>query len=237
MATVVLIPGADGRAWYWHRVVPALRESGHLPLPVDLPIADPTAGLAEFTDAVCTAVADQLSTERGGLVIVGQSLAGFIAPLVCERIGGRLLVLVNAMVPRPGESAGEWWAATRHHEARAPFGAFDFVRDFFHDVPADVMGAAFADPPPPGPSERLFADPWPLHGWPTVPTRLLQGVDDRFFPLEFQRRIARERLGLQLDEMPGGHLLALSQPHELARRLDAYCAAMPTRGADAPLSG
>jgi pimeloyl-ACP methyl ester carboxylesterase len=50
----------------------------------------------------------------------------------------------------------------------------------------------------------------------------LQGRDDRFFPVEFQRRVVRERLGITPDEMPGGHLLALSQPEELARRLEAY---------------
>jgi hypothetical protein len=48
--------------------------------------------------------------------------------------------------------------------------------------------------------------------------------DDRFFPAEFQRRIARERLGIEADEMPGGHLVALSQPDELSQRLSAYAA-------------
>ncbi len=31
----------------------------------------------------------------------------------------------------------------------------------------------------------------------------------RFFPLEFQRRIVAERLGGQVQELPGGHLVAL----------------------------
>ena len=47
----------------------------------------------------------------------------------------------------------------------------------------------------------------------------MQGSDDRLFPLEFQRRVVRDRLGLDVDVMPGGHLMALSQPEELARRL------------------
>src|SRR3712207_7067368 len=29
-----------------------------------------------------------------------------------------LLVLLNAMVPRPGETGGEWWTATGHEQAR-----------------------------------------------------------------------------------------------------------------------
>ena len=52
-----------------------------------------------------------------------------------------------------------------------------------------------------------------------MPTRFLQGREDRFFPLEFQRRVVRERLGLDVEELPGGHLLALSRPEELVAAL------------------
>jgi pimeloyl-ACP methyl ester carboxylesterase len=68
----------------------------------------------------------------------------------------------------------------------------------------------------------VFSQPWPLPKWPAVATRFLQGRDDRLFPLEFQRRVVRERLGIGVDEMPGGHLVALSRPGELADRLEAY---------------
>jgi pimeloyl-ACP methyl ester carboxylesterase len=52
-----------------------------------------------------------------------------------------------------------------------------------------------------------------------VPTRVIQGSDDRLFPLKFQRQVVRSRLGLELEVMPGGHLMALSQPEELAGRV------------------
>jgi pimeloyl-ACP methyl ester carboxylesterase len=81
------------------------------------------------------------------------------------------------------------------------------LSEFFHDVPQ---------------SATPFAEPWPLDAWPDVPTRVLISRDDRFFPAEFQRRVARERLGITPDEMPGGHLVALSQPTELTDRLEAY---------------
>jgi hypothetical protein len=42
------------------------------------------------------------------------------------------------------------------------------------------------------------------------------------FPLEFQRRVARERLSLEVDAIDGGHMVALSYPGELADRLEAY---------------
>jgi len=74
----------------------------------------------------------------------------------------------------------------------------------------------------PAQSMTPFTQPFPLDRWPDVPTRVLAGRDDRLFPLEFQRRVARERLGLPTDEIPGGHLVALSRPVELAERLAAY---------------
>ena len=48
---------------------------------------------------------------------------------------------------------------------------------------------------------------------------MLAGRDDRFFPLDFQRRVARERLGLDVVELPGGHLNALSEPEAVASAL------------------
>jgi hypothetical protein len=47
------------------------------------------------------------------------------------------------------------------------------------------------------------------------------GADDRFFPVEFQRQVARERLGLEADVLPGGHLIALARPEPLADYLVA----------------
>jgi hypothetical protein len=46
--------------------------------------------------------------------------------------------------------------------------------------------------------------------------------DDRFFPLDFQRRMAQERLRVTVEELPGGHLLALSNRCGLADKLLGY---------------
>lgn len=211
MTEFVLIPGADGRAWYWHRVAALLAEWGHEVVAVDYPQSS-DAGYDDHADAVLTAMGD-----RPNAVLVAQSLGGLIAPVVAARTPVARIVLVNAMVPAPGETAGQWWDNVGHEEARQGK-EFDLMDDFFHDVPADVTAEAMASPPS-GPAEKLFTEPWPLAAWPNVPTTFLQGVDDRFFPLEFQRRIARERLGIAIEEIPGGHLAALSRPDELARRL------------------
>ena len=41
----------------------------------------------------------------------------------------------------------------------------------------------------------------------------------RFFPVEFQRRVAWERLGKEVEELSGGHLVALSNPGGLTEPL------------------
>jgi len=45
MSGYVMIPGAGGAAWYWHRVVPLLQQAGHEATAVDLPGDDNLAGL------------------------------------------------------------------------------------------------------------------------------------------------------------------------------------------------
>lgn len=219
MSTFVLIPGAGGAAWYWHRVVPLLRAAGHDAIAVDLPGDDESAGLPEYADRVVAA-----ADGRADVVLVAQSLGGFTAPLVAERIPVAGLVLVNAMVPRPGERPGEWWddsgsqpareAAAREHGYPA---AFDLDVYFLHDVPPEVAAAGAPHQRPE--SDAVFASVCDFAAWPAVPIRAAAGVGDRFFPVEFQRALIRKRLGIDADVLPGGHLLALSQPEALAAYL------------------
>jgi pimeloyl-ACP methyl ester carboxylesterase len=218
----VLIPGAGGSAWYWSRVVPQLKAAGADAVAVELPADDDSADLFTYADVVCAAVGEPIEP----VVLVAQSMGAFTAPIVAGRVPTARIVLVNPMVPRPGESAGQWWAATGQKQAmlanfeRIGLGdkEFDEVEDFFHDVPADVREEALRQPEPPQ-SDTPFEQPWPLDAWPDVPTSVVAGRDDRLFPLDFQRRVVRERLGLDVDVMAGGHLNSLSQPEELARRL------------------
>jgi pimeloyl-ACP methyl ester carboxylesterase len=206
--TYVLIPGAGGEAWYWHRVVPLLRERGHDVVAPDLPAADENAGLREYAEAVVRAAAD-----RRDLTVVAQSLGAFTAPLLCEPLDVTRIVLVAPMIPAPGQSPGEWMSA-----AGPPPVPFDAMTSFFHDVPEDVVAEAVARGEPPQ-ADRPFADPWPLDAWPDVPTRVLAARDDRLFPFAFQALVAKARLGLDVEAIPGGHLAALSHPVALVDRL------------------
>ena len=119
MAAYILIPGAGGAGSYWSRVAPLLREAGHDVVAVNLPGADPAAGL-----------------------------------------------------------------------------------------PADQQDEG----------DAVFATPCTFSGWPER-VRVLAGADDRFFPADFQDRVAKERLGVDPDIRPGGHLIALAQPAIVAEYL------------------
>ncbi|WP_426513240.1 alpha/beta fold hydrolase [Dactylosporangium sp. McL0621] len=222
MTTYALIPGAGGDAWYWHRVQPILEAAGHRAVAAEIPGDDPAAGWEEYAKAVT----DAIPPSPGDLVVVGQSMGGFTAPVVAERLGARHIVLLNAMIPRPGETGGAWWdnvgqgdAARAYavEQGRDPDAEFDLRTAFFHDVPEDVTEQAMtggkqqADTP--------FGQPWLLDAWPDVPTTVLAGADDRLFPAGFQARVARERLELPATVLPGGHLIALSRPDAVASAL------------------
>jgi pimeloyl-ACP methyl ester carboxylesterase len=223
--TYALIPGAGGSAWYWHRVAPLLTDTGANAVAIDLPAADDSADLTVYADTVYRALAGV----PGPIILVAQSMGAFTAPMVADRVHPALMVLVNPMVPTPGEPPGQWWDATGQKQAMIDHfkrigmnrTEFDPIEDFFHDVPDPVRLDALSQPEP-RQSDTPFAQPWPLDGWPDVPTHVVQGSDDRLFPLAFQREVVRNRLGLELDVVPGGHLMALSRPRELAERLKAY---------------
>jgi pimeloyl-ACP methyl ester carboxylesterase len=222
MASYVLVPGAGGDAWYWHRLVPALRARGHDAVAVALPAADDSAGWSEYAAAIVDAI--------GGLsepVLVAQSLAGFSAPLACARKPVEEIVLLNAMIPEPGETGEAWWSNTGQRDAQlehlatigvTPEEAEDDRVLYFHDVPPDVVEEAYRRGDPEQ-SWTPMTQPWPLAAWPETPTRVLVGRDDRLFPEAFQRRVAKERLGIEAETIPGGHLVALADPEGVADRL------------------
>lgn len=211
MSTFVLIPGAGSSAWYWHLVTPLLEAHGHETVAVELPYGDESADFGDYVKASLDAIG-----ERRDLVVVGHSLGAYTATLVCAELPVDLLVLVAAMVPRPGESAGDWWTNTGHSSPEP----FDEVEVFLHDVSEELIAEGWDHVGEQ--AGRPFEDPWPLTEWPDVPTRFLLCRDDRFFTAEFQRRVVRERLGIEPDEMGGGHLPALARPAELADRLLRY---------------
>jgi alkanesulfonate monooxygenase SsuD/methylene tetrahydromethanopterin reductase-like flavin-dependent oxidoreductase (luciferase family) len=115
-----------------------------------------------------------------------------------------------------------------------------FLEEFAHCSAPEVMLAALSQvtttmrlghgvvltPPaynhPARVAERIATLDCISGGRVNIPIHVLAGRDDRFFPIEFQRRVARERLRKEVEEIPGGHLVALSNAEGLTERLLAY---------------
>jgi pimeloyl-ACP methyl ester carboxylesterase len=222
MTDLLLIPGAGGDARYWDRVVPLLEAEGYRATAVELPSGDSPAGLNECAERVV-----QVARPGETTVVIAQSLGAFVAPLVAERIRLGLIILVAPMIPAPAETAGEWWANTGQEEAarafavsegRDPDAAFDLREVFLHDVPREVQQRVLAGGER-APTAASFTTRWNAKQWPDVPVRVIACRFDRFFPLPFVQRLARERLGVEPAVIDSGHLPALGHPVELAAQL------------------
>ena len=240
---MVLIPGAGGQAWVWHLVEADLRRRGYDAFAVDLPAADESKGLPAYADAVVSAINDRAIGDRTPVTIAAYSLGAFTAPLVWQRVPAQQVIFVNAMIPRPGERAGDWWgntgaapareAAALRHGYSPEFGLDEYflqaaleivdtpgLRAFVVQNEVKTLMAAFAFQKVTGNALN-----YALSGhyqWENQPGNQDRLEMDRFFPVELQQRVARERLGVEPDVVPGGHLAALSRPADLAAALARY---------------
>lgn len=208
MTTFAIAHGGGDVGWSWHLVAEALRAKGHTVVAPDLPTEDESKDLTDWATTVVDAVG---SVED--VVVVGHSFGGFVAPLVAARLDASALVLVTAMLPRPGETPDDWWA-------NAGYADSGLEDQFFHDVPAHLTQEAQRRER--GMAENPMGKPWPLQAWPSVPTHFVLCTEDRFFPPEFMRKVVADRLGVEPVELAAGHCAQLSKPVELAELLARY---------------
>jgi pimeloyl-ACP methyl ester carboxylesterase len=219
MTTFLLVPGGGSDPSYWRFLVAELADRGHRGIAVDLPCEDDSADLDAYADAVATQHRDD--GERP--IVVAHSFGGFTGALACTRVDASALIFVSAMIPRPGERPDDWWSATGcagAQRAAAVAGGYD----------PDDMDALFYNGVDPAvvveEVERAQSDtpslkPWPAAALPQLPTRFVLFRDDRFFPEEFMRGVVADRLGIEPEITPGGHMAMLSHPAELADQLVA----------------
>jgi pimeloyl-ACP methyl ester carboxylesterase len=218
MATFCLVHGAWHDGSCWGQFAEALRARGHDAVAPDLPYHDPSAGYDERARPAVEALADV----EGDVVVVGHSLGSAYASLVAAARPGSLLV---HLCPRLGPFTPPQGAPGAFREG-VPFPAAHPDGTSVWE-PEAAVAFMYARLPPEiarGLAERLqpLAPPlgeFPLPGHPDVPTALVYAAADEFFEPAFERFMARELLGIEPIELPGGHFPMVEDPEALAELL------------------
>ena len=228
MTTYALIHGAWHGAWCWDPLLPELHRRGHRAVAVDLPCDDPAATTMDNAKLVADSLTD---AQDDDVVIVGHSLGGITAVVVPLLRPVRKVVLLAALVPRPGRSLGDVMASEP-----------DTTTEEFNAVPRHVgdRGAVSWDPEIAAPFFYRACDPdtarwaasklrtqvWttsrescPLDKWPDCELTSIICTEDELLTPAWSRRIARDVLGVEPLELPGGHFPMLAIPSQLADAL------------------
>ena len=185
----------------------------------DLPFDDPKA---TYLDRARPAL-EALEGVPDPVVVVGHSVGAAEAALVAASREGPLLIY---LCPRLGGLP-------------TPPGAPDVFREGFPFPPSQADGTMIWDTeaaidamygrlPPETAREQAQrlrpgappAGAYPLEAHPEIATALVYATDDEFFEPAWERFVARQVLGVDPIEIPGGHFPMLEDPDALAGLLD-----------------
>jgi hypothetical protein len=214
---VVLIHSTGQGAAGWERVVGALRERGRMAHAVELP-SDPGLLAADYAERIRGQVGVVAAP-----VVLAHSGSGPLLPAAARALKAGHQVWLAAWVPDPEASFVE--DTSRH--LRAAFHPDWIGKDpteddavaaafLYHDADEATLEWALS-------TRRLFL-PDGVYGQrlplaPEIPSTYLVAAHDRTIRPEWQRRMARERLGVEPVELPSGHCPNVSQPDRLAALL------------------
>ena len=218
-ATFCLLHGAWHDGSCWHDVARELRARGHAVVAPDLPLHDPAAGYA----ARLAPAVELVSGVDGPVVIVGHSLGSDYAAALAPELGAPSVV---HLCPRLGDLP-------------SPPGAPRRTRPGFPWPGPDERGLTTWDPKAaahamygrldPALARDLAArlrplaaapEPYPLERHPDVPTAVIYAAGDELFEPAWIRFMARQRLGVEPFELPGGHVPMYEVPGRLSAVLD-----------------
>lgn len=194
----------------------------------DLPSDDGSAGCGAYARVV-TAALEGIDDE---IVVVGHSLGGLTAPLVAAERPVSRLVFLCALIPLPGRSWREQFAAdpsmiapgfgrglTSDDQGRTFWSDHNAAaEDMYGDCPESEVEFALARLRPQ--AQVPYTETSPLARWPDVPMTYITASEDRVVSAAWGQRAAVERLSAQVIDLPGSHSPFLSRPEALAAVLD-----------------
>jgi pimeloyl-ACP methyl ester carboxylesterase len=226
MAAYCLIHGSGQGPDGWRLLAYELERRGHTVLAPAFQVNKTDEGLAWHAKTIVDAL-NRSGLDPDDVICVAHSASGMYLPLIAERWSPRRMVFLAAVVPRPGMSVIEQFRADPSMFNPAWVGqnpdddkvALDFV---FHDCPPDRIDWAMSTRLM-FYAKRALEEPCPLRAWPAVPSAYIVCDDDRTIMPAWQRKAAREFLGVEAVELPGGHCPHVSRPEALAdalRKLD-----------------
>lgn len=215
MATFCLIHGAWHEPSCWDALVPRLEERGHAALTPELPLHDPEAG---YQDRIRPAL-DAISGTEDDVVVVGHSQATGYSCLVAAE---RPVSLLVHLCPRLGGFEEPPGAPARFREGfpfppdqpdgTSVWDADAAVNAMYPRLPAEDARALAARLRP----MAMPTGEYPLRQHPDVSTALIYATDDEFFEPAWERFMAREVLGVEPIEIPGGHFPMVEDPDALS---------------------
>ncbi|MBC7910936.1 MAG: alpha/beta hydrolase [Pyrinomonadaceae bacterium] len=222
MSIFCLVNGSTQNPLCWKLLVPELEKHGHQTITPGLPVDEPAASGTRYAEIIAQALEDA----RDDVVLVGHSASGMFIPLVPCLRPIRRLVYLAALIPKPGASIREQLAtdpSMLNHEwvATCRAGKDPSVDDevaikfLFHDCPPEVINLGLATRLGMY-AEGAITEIFPLAALPVVPSSYIVCSGDRTISPDWSRRTARERLGVEAIELPGGHCPYLSRPLQLA---------------------
>lgn len=228
MTTFALVHGGWLGAWSWDNVAVQLRQAGHDAVAVDLPIEDGSASFDTYADVFCRS----LDGCDDDVVVVGHSMGGHTIPLVADRRPVRHLVYLCALVPDIGRSLFDqlgtetdmlnptWLSGLSEpdDQLRTAWVDREIARTLICADCDDTTAEAALDRLRPQASSPNLA-PFPLTEFPDVACSYVVCTEDQFVGPDWSRRVARDRLGADIVELPGGHSPLLSRPVAVAELL------------------
>jgi pimeloyl-ACP methyl ester carboxylesterase len=211
--------GPDG----WRLLVHELERRSRKVLTPAFQVHKTDEGLAWHAETIVDAL-DRSGMNAADAICVAHSASGMYLPLIAERWSPRRMVFLAAVVPRPGVSIIEQYRADPSMFNPAWVGqnpledkvALDFV---FHDCPPDRLDWALSTRLV-FYAKRAMEEPCPLRAWPAMPSTYVLCAHDRTITPGWQRKAARELLGVEPVELPGGHCPHISRPEALADVLE-----------------